>query len=963
MEESFLHRLLKSTARVFLPWLLSATFFFAGGEGFLLSRNALAQGPAGERTDSGVEVRRKASTDKGTRSSEEQEKRVTRGEQDEERGERGSSDRLEIRRRAQDVSVDSSGPEPYRPPENPADLREALADAWASYDTGGFQEAEVYFTRASGSGDPGIRNEATLGLALSLAGRGENDRAAGLLEGLVREGYRPDETLPALIRVVLDRGDLKQAGELLGRMPDSPKRARLAGELKVLENRKRLRRIRRESSGPGLARLLEKNRALLAACTDPYLFIDAASRAAEMGESGVAVSVLHELLPCGEKDGDVRVEVLRHLAALLPFSKALDLLEREGRAPGGDAGTREKIRTLEVDLLKQRMKDLSPGTTEYRQAAERILELDPGQEGVRTELAWACLNAGEEEPALEQFSLLLEQDPANTEYVEGKCSALVGLGRAGEALRWLEQPPLAEDPELSPLRESLNKQQGVLLFEAGDYVRAEPYLTRAYAREPADPDIRNLLAWSYYHAGDLKAAQRFFLESFEQEPSEEAARNVLLTFEKLGEEDRASAWIRNLASDPDPSMRRIAAESYYDQGQPILAARTSPGAGTCFVNCDAPWGESIPYGRWRTGDPGLSRLIEAGVPLGVRVPWKRRMQWRFTLTPAWLDSGEAPGNPYAGSYYRFIDSPGMTQRPLRESAWVFTPEVELEREGDVSWRVRLGSTPVGGTVDPLPTFLAQALRRNDWQVNVHQHPVKESLLSYVGQRDPYADRTWGRVLRTGVLGSKTLWSRPPYWVSLEAGYDYYWGEQTVDNHRAGGTVSAGRTSALSVGELSLGALVIGQHFHRNTNFFTFGQGGYFSPQAYLMAGPFARFVTKRCRDIWIDAQISIGYVYYETSEASQYHGTGENPVALSPDARNNLTAVYDGETKSNFGLSARVQGLKLLGKRWALGGFAGVNSTTDHVEVLGGASVRFFFRPRETLCFTDNLFRAVQPSL
>jgi len=944
------------------------------------SHRLLAQGPVVERTQSGVvEVRRRAATDPADPSDPDTAARVNRDPADPETAarvtrdpggesatEEGSSLRPEIRRRTQDVSIRVEGPEPHRPPEPPArdDFREVLADAWAEYQDGDAGDAERLFQQAGASPDPETRREAALGRALSLARIGDNARAAELLEGLVGQGYRPDETVPALVRSVLRQGDVARARELLGQVPDATVRAGLSREIQAREERARLARIRRETTGPGLVRLLEQNRDLVSRCVDPYLFVNAASRAAELGETETSVSVLQALLVCQDRDGTLRVEVLRRLLPLLPSSEAEALLERERRAPAAGAGYLARIRTLEVDLLKQRMKDLAPDAPEFRETAGRVLGLDPAQEGVRKQWAWACLNAGEDACALEQFSLLLEGNPGNREYAAGKCEALAGLGRIGEALLWLEQAPASEDPELTPLRERLTRQQGILLYESGDYLGAKPYLARARSRDPSDTDLRDLLAWTYHHTGDVQAAQRLFLEAFEEDPSEASARNVLLSFRELGEGVKATRWVRGLASAPDPVLRRVAAESSYEAGQPITAARTYSGKGTCYANCDAPWAESVPYGRWRTGDAGLSRLSEVGVPLGVRIPWKRDMQWRFTLTPAWLDSGEAPRNPYAGSYYRFIEQPGMTPRSLLRTVWVATPELVLEREGSVHWRARLGSTPLGDTaVDPLPTFQVQALRRNDWRVAVHQCSVKESLLSYAGQRDPYADRAWGRMLRTGVEGAKTLWSRAPYWVSLEAGYDYYWGERTVDNHRAGGALIAGRTGPLSVGELSLGALVMGQHFQRNTNFFTFGQGGYFSPQTHVMAGPFARFVTQPCRDAWIDAQVSLGYVYYETGEAAQYHRTGENPAALTPAARDNLGAAYAGESKSNFGLSARVQGLKLLGGRWAVGGFAGVNSTTDHVEVLAGASVRFFFRPREALCFTDDLFRSAQPCL
>ena len=867
---------------------------------------------------------------------------------------------IEIRKKDQNASVELSGPEPYRPPIPAGTVKSTLNRAWSRYEQGDDPNALLLFSAAAESEDAQIHSEARLGLALTLIKRGKNAQAISILEELVAQEYRLSESLPALIRAHMSRKNLQRARELVRLMPSAGRTA-LLRELESLERNQELKRMRLAKDRWSLIRGIRSNERLLSQCRNVHTFLQAAQRLAEMGETEVSVSVFRRLLPCTRDDENTRIEILRQLAGLLPLPKALDLLDSEEKRAVASSAYRKSLEDLKVNLLKERLARLPVSSPEFQDLAGEILEIHPRDQGVRTELAWACYNSDNEACALKQFQILHQNTPDNNEVLKGLCRSLIRAERTDEALALLDKEGLWQDLELHSLRFEACRQAGTRAFENKEYARAEGYLSKACRLSPSDPDVRNLLAWSRYHLGDFKGAQELFLRSFKENRAPEYAENVLLSCDKLGERKEASHFTARLAQGSDPGLRKIAADRYNRQGRPILAARTYSGTDTCYVNCDAPWLEGFFYYRARTGDPGLSRLTEISFPFRLTLPVNRAGEWSFTLKPAYLDSGEAPPVPYAGSFYATINNPGINTHSLEDSAWVFTPAVRFRKEGSVVWEVKAGSTPIGAPVGPMPTFTAGLLWKNNGFLKVYQCPVKESLLSYSGQQDPYSDRKWGRVLKTGARAGKTLLRRDPYWLSLDAGYDYLWGKNTVDNHKVSGTASAGRTAWFYVGELSLGLFATAQHLERNTGFYTFGHGGYFSPDVYVMAGPFARFVTKRCNDYWFDVQVSAGYVYYETEDAPQYHKTGVDPSTLTSASRTNLLSRYEGETKTSFGISARLQGLKLVHEHWALGGFAGVNTTTDHTEYQAGLTVRYYFQPRKALCFTDELFEITGP--
>jgi hypothetical protein len=221
--------------------------------------------------------------------------------------------------------------------------------------------------------------------------------------------------------------------------------------------------------------------------------------------------------------------------------------------------------------------------------------------------------------------------------------------------------------------------------------------------------------------------------------------------------------------------------------------------------------------------------------------------------------------------------------------------------------------------------------------------VDESLLSYAGQKDPYSDRKWGRVLRTGIDGNISFEPWPSYWLVFSAGYDYLWGENVWSNQSIFGNASLGKNLRLGPGDLSAGWFVTLKHYRRNTNFFTYGHGGYFSPEIFFMTGPTLRYRTTPCATHSIDAQVSAGYMYYKTQDSPHYPLFDDNLSALSGSAQGDATGTYSGETVSRLGFSGKVRGVKLFGNHWLGSAYLGFNNASSYNEWRGGISLQYFF--------------------
>jgi hypothetical protein len=207
------------------------------------------------------------------------------------------------------------------------------------------------------------------------------------------------------------------------------------------------------------------------------------------------------------------------------------------------------------------------------------------------------------------------------------------------------------------------------------------------------------------------------------------------------------------------------------------------------------------------------------------------------------------------------------------------------------------------------------------------------------------------VLKTGLLASRTLSLTDDLWLSLEAGGHYIWGKNVVDNTSVSGTMSVGQTRPLAEGVLNYGLFATARHFERNSDFFTFGHGGYFSPELFWMTGPFVRWTTKLCSGSWADVRLGGGYFDFATEEADFYPEADEDPEDLTRrSARENRVGRYAADDESGWGVNAAVQGWHRLSDRLALGGFASLNTTSRYEEWQLGVSLRFTLSPRTALC-------------
>ena len=155
------------------------------------------------------------------------------------------------------------------------------------------------------------------------------------------------------------------------------------------------------------------------------------------------------------------------------------------------------------------------------------------------------------------------------------------------------------------------------------------------------------------------------------------------------------------------------------------------------------------------------------------------------------------------------------------------------------WRFDVASSPLGF---PVSNVLGGVMYRGEWgpasySVEASRRPVASSLLSYAGTRDPNTGRVWGGVVANGLRLNVSRDSGGDYGAWGVAGLYRLTGRNVLDNDKAelmGGIYRRFINEENRL--LTFGATAMLWHFSENAGEYTFGHGGYYSPERYESIG-------------------------------------------------------------------------------------------------------------------------------
>jgi hypothetical protein len=270
-----------------------------------------------------------------------------------------------------------------------------------------------------------------------------------------------------------------------------------------------------------------------------------------------------------------------------------------------------------------------------------------------------------------------------------------------------------------------------------------------------------------------------------------------------------------------------------------------------------------------------------------------------------------------------------------------------------SFGADIGTTPLGfllsnvvGGVEWSPHW-----RALDVSLGIARRPVTSSVLSYAGLRDPIAGRNWGGVIETGPYVGVGLY-RERYGVSASLRASELTGTQVLDNRFVGmrGTADL---KVIARPEMSgyAGITLNYWSYAENLQNYTFGSGGYYSPQSYVsVALPFELQGTKSQWSYRLRISLAYSDSKHDRIEFYPNDPDLQAVAALSP-----LPSGYDApffESASGGGFSASAYAA--VERRLSPGLVAGAKLDIDRAD---------YYEPTVLMLYVRHTFGSAQTPL
>lgn len=373
--------------------------------------------------------------------------------------------------------------------------------------------------------------------------------------------------------------------------------------------------------------------------------------------------------------------------------------------------------------------------------------------------------------------------------------------------------------------------------------------------------------------------------------------------------------------------------------------------------------------RSNNGEEGLSKITEVQTPLEVRMPVEDGML-TLKATAVQLKSGSVDEDFYSSSRFgggsvaiydsiaqnnqwgsvQALNSVGPSGKQ-RDSGVGLSVAYEMQR-----LRIDLGSTPLGfrrvNFVGGLKYDGMFDERTRSWySVELSRRAVTNSLTSFAGAYDSRTGQTWGGVTSTGLQFQAGQ-------DGNEFGFYGYGGAHSLSGYNVASNWRANigggmywhllrEQDRIFTAGMNLDATFYG----KNQRFFTFGHGGYFSPQSmYALSIPFTW--AQRSGRFTYKLQGSIGIQHFKENDADYFPTDGAMQARAATAAEyaramgfGGATAVYAGQSKTGVGYSLQAAAEYRLTNNLVLGSALSLNNAKDYRQWAGGLYLRYTLYP------------------
>ncbi len=324
--------------------------------------------------------------------------------------------------------------------------------------------------------------------------------------------------------------------------------------------------------------------------------------------------------------------------------------------------------------------------------------------------------------------------------------------------------------------------------------------------------------------------------------------------------------------------------------------------------------------RFREGQSGLSALNEVGVPIVGRYSPGLLGNLELAVSPVWLSAGSVStgslpqfgANELLAAHNLSGVSPGDQSAVgvLTSLGYSFGPF--SGRIGDSAWGFPVNN--IIGDIAYQPKFLNNTM---SVRIEGERTPVTDSLLSYAGTSASLGaanalthgafgtNGTWGGVVNTGIRASVFY---DDNYIGAFGGFgaSYLTGTNVAQNDELQGFMGAYfRPYRTENSALRVGVNLIYFGFDKNLSFYSFGQGGYFSPQNYEAITFPVEYQGRTGRWSYLGS-VALGVQHFNQEDSPFFPNNPYAQIALEG-LVGDSAAFYPGSTTTGIAADLRAQ--------------------------------------------------------
>ncbi|MCD0490915.1 BCSC C-terminal domain-containing protein [Chromobacterium violaceum] len=696
-----------------------------------------------------------------------------------------------------------------------AEAQAARARGDALRDKGQTEQAVPYLRQAVSLQPRNPWNRYALAGALLAAGQDAAGKA--VLSELADEPSADPDSLYAYALFLSSRGEGPAALAALEKIPEASRTPGMAALQRRAWLKQTLALADAESArGEGwrARRRLEEAEARLAG--DGALLADVARAWQRMGDPDRARTLMRDAcLAQPTADNELAYAgLLLDQKRLAEAEPALAALARNGQRLS--AGQRQTLKDLLAGqaLIRAEQARVAGQPRQADDILRQAALAAPDNPRLQRALAEGDMASGRWDAARGRLDKILAARPDDDEARLALLDADIGAGRLGAARSGadiLSQPKPGRDADF--MLRVLSR-----IAALGDADRVDSELARLRAEGLSAPGVYLLAGERAQAHGQPQQAQALYREGLEASARQAAAAQPSA--------ETADGPLRQLpqADAKEEGLHRAYAELLDKQ------------SGKAWQGID------LLYRGPSDGTPGASQMTLWQTPLLLEKAAPGNGHYFFRGEAASVSAGSldlGPGNDYTLNRFGSVAACAPSASPQTCAAAYGAQRARGVALGggyeSDDWRFDIGVTPLGF---PVSNIVVGARRTGDlgpfgYKLALARRPLTSSLLSYAGVRDPYVGQAWGGVVATGLGGGLGYDKGGSFGVWSNFAYQQLTGENVDSNRKL---TAMGGVYWRVVDEpdrlITAGVNTVNFWYRKNLGGFTFGQGGYYSPQRY-----------------------------------------------------------------------------------------------------------------------------------